>query len=49
MKTMFDSIKDVKWGYFVCLKASIAALRYLPYCLKRRQVCTAPDFEPPLK
>ncbi|MCB9876037.1 MAG: glycosyltransferase family 2 protein [Planctomycetes bacterium] len=46
---LFDNIKGVKWGYWVCLKATIAALWNLPYCLKHRQVCRHPDFEPPLK
>jgi len=46
---MFDAIKGVRGGYWVCLKATLAALWSLPYCLKRRQVCTAEDFELPLK
>lgn len=46
---LFDNIKSVKRGYWICLKASIAALRHLPYCLRQRQVCVHPDFEPPLK
>lgn len=46
---LFDNIKAVKWGYWVCLKATLAALWSLPYCLKHRQVCKHPDFEPPLR
>ena len=46
---LFDNIKAVKWGYWICLKATFAALFSLPYCLKHRQVCRHPDFEPPLR
>ncbi|MBL8754676.1 MAG: glycosyltransferase family 2 protein [Planctomycetes bacterium] len=46
---LFDNIKAVKWGYWVCLKATLAAVWSLPYCLKHRQVCRHPDFEPPLR
>ena len=46
---LFDNIKSVKWGYWICLKATIASLASLPYCLARRQVCRHPDFEPPLR
>ena len=46
---LFDTIKGVRGGWWVCIKASLAALWSLPYCLKRRQVCKAPDFELPLK
>ncbi len=45
---LFDNIKGVPFGWWVCVKASLAALRHLPYCLKRRQVCRHPDFTPPL-
>jgi len=43
-----DNIRAVRGGYWVCLKASLAALGSLPYCLKHRQVCKAEDFEAPL-
>lgn len=46
---MFDAIKGVPGGYWVCVRATIAALWNLPYCLKRRQVCKADDFDLPLK
>lgn len=46
---LFDNIKGVKWGYWICLKASLASLWSLRYCLKRREVCRHPDFEPPLR
>ncbi|MBI5852150.1 MAG: glycosyltransferase family 2 protein [Planctomycetes bacterium] len=46
---LFDNIRAVKWGYWICAKATLAALWSLPYCLKRRQVCKAPDFELPIR
>jgi hypothetical protein len=46
---MFDAIKGVPGGYWVCLRATLAAFWNLPYCLKRREVCKAPDFDLPLK
>jgi len=36
-------------GLWICCKATVAALWHLPYCLRRRQVCRAADFELPLK
>ena len=46
---LFDNIKGVKGGFWICFKATVAALFNLPYCIKHRQVCRHPDFEPPLK
>ncbi|MCB9870441.1 MAG: glycosyltransferase family 2 protein [Planctomycetes bacterium] len=46
---LFDNIKAVRGGYWICFKATLAALWHLPYCLRRRKVCTAPDFELPLR
>ncbi len=46
---LFDNIKGVKGGLWICFKATLAALWNLPYCLKRRQVCKAEDFELPLR
>jgi GT2 family glycosyltransferase len=46
---LFDNIKGVKWGWWICVKATLAALGSLRYCLRHRQVCRHPDFEPPLK
>ena len=46
---LFENIRGVKRGYWICIKATIAALWNLPYCLRRRQVCRAPDFELPIK
>jgi len=46
---LMDSIRGVKWGWWICIKATFGALWQLPYCLRRRQVCSHPDFELPLK
>lgn len=46
---LFDNIKGVRFGWWICIKATFAALWSLPYCLKRRQVCKAPDFEMPIR
>ena len=45
---LFDAIKGVRGGWWVCIKASLAALILLPYCLRHRKVCRAKDFELPL-
>ena len=45
---LFDTIKGVRRGWWICIKATLAALWSLPYCLKRRQVCKAEDFQLPL-
>lgn len=46
---LFDNIRSVPWGWWVCARATLAALASLPYCLRHRQVCRHPDFEPPLR
>lgn len=46
---LFSSIKAVRGGWWVCVKATLAGFWNLPYCLRRRQVCKAPDFDLPLK
>jgi GT2 family glycosyltransferase len=46
---LFDNIKSVRGGYWICFKATIAAIWNLPYCIKRRKVCKAEDFELPLR
>ena len=46
---LFDNIKGVKGGYWICAKATLASLWHLRYCLRQRQVCKHEDFEPPLK
>ena len=45
---LFDTIRTVPWGWWICVKATLAAFLSLPYCLKRRQVCKAEDFQLPL-
>jgi GT2 family glycosyltransferase len=46
---LFETIKSVPGGYWVCVRATLNALANLPYCLRHRQVCRAPDFELPLR
>lgn len=46
---LFENIRSVRFGWWIVIKATFAALWNLPYCLKRRQVCKAPDFELPLQ
>jgi GT2 family glycosyltransferase len=46
---LFENIRSVPWGWWVCLRATIASLWHLPYCLRRRQVCRHEDFELPLR
>ncbi|MBX3463893.1 MAG: glycosyltransferase family 2 protein [Planctomycetes bacterium] len=46
---LFENIRAVPWGWWVVARATLAALASLPYCLRRRQVCRHPDFEPPLR
>ena len=46
---LFDNIRSVRFGWWICVKATLAALGSLPYCLRHRQVCRHPDFEPPLR
>ena len=45
---LFDSIRALPGGYWICFRATFSALRQLPYCLKNREVCTHEDFELPL-
>lgn len=42
------TLTRTRWGWWIFLKATIAALLGLPYCLKNRRVCRAPDFHPPI-
>ncbi len=46
---LFANVRSVRFGWWVCVKATLAALGSLPYCLRRRQVCRHPDFELPLR
>ena len=43
------SVKETEGGVWIAVKASFAALRELPHCLRHRSVCRAPDFEPPVQ
>ncbi len=42
------SIKETEGGLRIAIKATFDALLMLPYCLKRRRVCRAPDFTAPV-
>jgi hypothetical protein len=42
------SLKATPGGMGIALKATLNALLNLPYCLKRRRVCKAPDFRLPV-
>lgn len=42
------SLTATPGGTWIALKASLAAVALLPYCLRHRRVCRAPDFRPPL-
>jgi len=42
------SLKATPGGMGIALKATLNALLNLPYCLKHRRVCTAPDFRLPV-
>jgi len=46
---LFENIRSVRFGWWICAKATLGALANLPYCLRHRQVCRHPDFEPPLR
>jgi hypothetical protein len=46
---LFDNIRAVPGGYWICVKATLAALWNLPYCLRHREVCRHPDFDLPIK
>ena len=46
---LFDNIRSVRGGWWVVVKATLNAVCNLPYCLARREVCRAADFELPLK
>ncbi len=45
---LMGNIRAVRGGLLICMAGTLAALWNLPYCLRRRQVCRAGDFEPPL-
>jgi LmbE family N-acetylglucosaminyl deacetylase/GT2 family glycosyltransferase len=43
------SLKETPGAFWVLIKASLSVVANLPYCLRHRQPCKAPDFELPLK
>ena len=45
----FSTLRQTPRGFRICIKATLNAFCNLPYCLKRRRVCRAPDFALPLK
>ena len=42
------TLKNTEGGYWIAIKATIAAFVLLPYCLSKRKVCRSPDFKPPV-
>jgi hypothetical protein len=42
------ALSTTEGGKWVAIKATAAAFALLPYCLRHRRVCKAPDFRPPL-
>jgi hypothetical protein len=46
---LFDNIRAVRGGWWICIKATASALWNLPYCLRHRQVCRHPDFDLPIR
>ncbi len=46
---LFENVRSVRGGWWICIKATAAALWNLPYCLRRRQVCRHPDFDLPIR
>jgi GT2 family glycosyltransferase len=43
-----QSVKQTPGGTWIAVKATLNALLNLPYCLRRRRVCRAPDFRLPV-
>ena len=43
------SVRETPGAWFVLIKAGCSVLYNLPYCLKRREPCRAPDFELPIE
>ena len=44
-----QSVQQTPGGKWIAVKATLNALLNLPYCLRRRRVCTAPDFRLPVE
>ncbi len=45
----FKTVRQTRGGYWIVFKATVSAFLNLPYCLKRRKPCKAPDFSLPTK
>ncbi len=43
------SVGETPGGLWIAIRATLAALWLLPYCLRHRRVCTAPDFRLPVQ
>lgn len=46
---VFETIRETRRGWWVVIKATLNAFANLPYCLRHRKVCKAPDFALPTK
>ena len=46
---IYRVINDTPWGWWIVLKATVAAFAGLPRCLRHRRVCRHPDFSLPTK
>lgn len=46
---VFQVIKDTPGGWWVVIKATLAAFAGLPRCMRQRKVCKHPDFSLPTK
>jgi len=44
----FERVRRTPGGWWVVIRATVSALALLPYCLRRRRPCRAPDFRMPL-
>lgn len=45
---LHQAVRHTPGGLWIAVKATLAALCNLPYCLRHRRVCKAPDFKTPL-
>lgn len=46
---VWRSIRETRGAIWVLIRASLSVLANLPYCLRHRRPCRAPDFELPLR
>jgi len=44
----WKNLKATPGGVWIAVKATLAGFAGLPYCLRQRRVCRAPDFKPPI-